>query len=48
MRSDLRRKFRDAAAAAPIEMSVVTDVTPIIDDIYPLYLAGLRTLDASF
>jgi hypothetical protein len=38
MRSDLRRKFRDAAQAAPIEMSIVTDVTPIIDDIYPLYL----------
>lgn len=38
MRSHLRRKFRDAALAAPIEMSVVTDITPIIDDIYPLYL----------
>ena len=38
MRSDLRRKFRDAGQAAPIEMSVVRDVTPIIDDIYPLYL----------
>lgn len=38
MRSHLRRKFRDAAQSAPIEMSIVTDVTPIIDDIYPLYL----------
>ena len=38
MRSDLRRKFRDAARAAPIELSVVTDATPFIDDIYPLYL----------
>ncbi|HKY86737.1 MAG TPA: GNAT family N-acetyltransferase [Pseudorhodoplanes sp.] len=38
MRNDLRRKFRDAAHAAPIELSVVTDATPIIDDIYPLYL----------
>jgi hypothetical protein len=37
-RSHLRRKFRDASLQAPIEMSVVTDVTPIIDDIYPLYL----------
>jgi hypothetical protein len=37
-RSHLRRKFRDASLEAPIEMSVVTDVTPIIDDIYPLYL----------
>jgi hypothetical protein len=38
MRSHLRRKFRDAARAAPIEMSVVNDATPIIEDIYPLYL----------
>ena len=38
MRSHLRRKFRDAAKSEPIEMSVVSDVTPIIDDIYPLYL----------
>lgn len=38
MRSSLRRKFRDAELAAPIEMNVVRDVTPIIDDIYPLYL----------
>ena len=38
MRSHLRRKFRDAAQSAPIEMSIVSDVTPIIDDIYPLYL----------
>jgi hypothetical protein len=38
MRSQLRRKFRDAACGAPIEMSVVRDATPIIDEIYPLYL----------
>lgn len=38
MRSDLRRKFKNTARAEPIEMSVVTDVTPFIDDIYPLYL----------
>jgi hypothetical protein len=38
MRSQLRRKFRDAAEAAPIEMSVVTDATAIVDEIYPLYL----------
>lgn len=37
-RSDLRRKFRDAASADPIAMSVVSDITPVIDDIYPLYL----------
>jgi hypothetical protein len=38
MRSDLRRKFRHTAKADPIEMTVLIDVTPIIDDIYPLYL----------
>lgn len=38
MRSSLRRKFRDAAAADPIELSVVTDISSVIDDVYPLYL----------
>ena len=38
MRSHLRRKFRAVAQYAPIEMSVVTDITGIIDEIYPLYL----------
>lgn len=37
-RAHLRRNFRDAAAASPIEMSVVSDITPIVDEIYPLYL----------
>ena len=38
-RKDLRRKFRKAERAPKIEMEVVTDVTPFIDEIYPLYLA---------
>jgi Peptidogalycan biosysnthesis/recognition len=37
-RTKLRRKFRAAAEAAPIDMSVVTNITPFLDDIYPLYL----------
>jgi Acetyltransferase (GNAT) domain len=37
-RQDLRVKFRAAAAAAPIELAVVRDITPVIDDVYPLYL----------
>jgi Peptidogalycan biosysnthesis/recognition len=37
-RTKLRRKFRAAAQGAPIEMSVVTDITPFLDDVYPLYL----------
>ena len=37
-RRKLRLKLRAADQAAPIEMSVVDDITPMIDDIYPLYL----------
>jgi hypothetical protein len=37
-RSDLRRKFRAAKQAPSIEMSVVRDITPMIDDIFPLYM----------
>jgi hypothetical protein len=37
-RRKLRKKFRAAAQAPPIEMRVVADVAPIIDDVYPLYL----------
>ena len=38
-RKGLRRKFRDAEASSPIELTVMHDVTPIVDEIYPLYLA---------
>lgn len=38
-RKGLRRKFRKAEAAAKIEMEVVTDIAPFVDEIYPLYLA---------
>jgi predicted N-acyltransferase len=37
-RKNLRRKFRQTAQAAPITMEVVTDVTPYLDEIHPLYL----------
>ncbi len=37
-RADLRRKFRDAVKDGPIELSVVSDITPWIDEAYPLYL----------
>jgi predicted N-acyltransferase len=37
-RRKLRKKFAIAAQAPPIEMSVMNDVTPFIDDVYPLYL----------
>ncbi len=38
-RSQLRRKRRRSAERAQLEMRVVTDVTPYIEEIYPLYLA---------
>lgn len=38
-RKDLRRKFRKAERAPRIEMEVVSDITDLVDDIYPLYLA---------
>jgi hypothetical protein len=37
-RRKLRKKFKIAALAAPIEMSVVDDATAVVDEIYPLYL----------
>ena len=37
-RKDLRRKFRKTAAAPPIDLEVVTDLTPHVDEVYPLYL----------
>jgi predicted N-acyltransferase len=36
-RKNLRRKFRKTELAARIDLQVVSDVTPYLDDIYPLY-----------
>jgi len=38
-RRKLRRKFRKAETTPKIEMSMVKDVTSIIDEIYPLYVS---------
>src|SRR5215471_15767856 len=38
-RKDLRRKFRKTERAAKIEMEVVNNVTSLVDEIHPLYLA---------
>jgi predicted N-acyltransferase len=38
-RKDLRRKFRKAGRAPKIEMQLVSDITPLVDEIHPLYLA---------
>jgi predicted N-acyltransferase len=37
-RTKLRRKFRATDNAAPIELSIVDDITPVVADVYPLYL----------
>ena len=37
-RSKLRKKFRATEHDLPIELTISNDVTPIIDEIYPLYL----------
>src|SRR5450631_99074 len=37
-RKQVRKKLKASKRAPPIEMSVVVDIAPIIDDVYPLYL----------
>jgi predicted N-acyltransferase len=37
-RKDLRRKFRKIGEAAPIDVEVVTDLAPFVDEVYPLYI----------
>ena len=37
-RNEFRRKFKAAAASAPIELEVIRDVSEVVDEIYPLYL----------
>jgi hypothetical protein len=38
-RKDLRRKFRKTERAPKIDLEIVTDIAPYIDEAYPLYLA---------
>ena len=37
-RKDLRRKFRKTERAPKIDMELVNDITPYVDEIHPLYL----------
>lgn len=46
-RKDLRRKFR-LASAPVIDLEVVSDVTPIIDQVYPLYLQVYQRAELRF
>jgi predicted N-acyltransferase len=47
-RKDLNVKFRRAAAAGPIEMTVVRDITPFVDEVYPLYLQVYERAELHF
>jgi predicted N-acyltransferase len=48
MRSDLRRKYRVAEAGQPISVTVLRDVSDIIDEVYPLYLQIYNRSDRHF
>jgi hypothetical protein len=48
MRKDLRRKFRKAASGIPITMEVVSDLTPFIDEAFPLYEQVVRKSKLKF
>ncbi len=37
-RKSLRRKFRRTAAGRPLQLEILNDVTPFVDELYPLYL----------
>jgi Peptidogalycan biosysnthesis/recognition len=41
MRKNLRRKFRKAETGEPIKVEVVSDITPFVEEILPLYQAVL-------
>jgi hypothetical protein len=41
-RAKLRKKFKATAGDVPIELYVSNDITPVIDEIYPLYLNVYR------
>ena len=47
-RQDIRRKLRCADQAAPIEMTLKRDVTPLIGEVYPLYLQVLKRSKLQF
>jgi len=47
-RKNLRRKFRASEAIGSPEMTVTSDVSGIIDEIYPLYKQTLARADFSF
>jgi len=48
MRKDLRRKFRKSATFPPITMEVIQDITPFIDEAFPLYEQVVRKSKLKF
>ena len=48
MRKNLRRKFKKSESGLPIEWEVVTDISPFLDEIYPLYLQTLARSEFRF
>jgi len=47
-RKNLRRKFRKAQSGPPIEWEVVTDISPYVDEVYPLYQQTLSRSEFRF
>ncbi len=47
-RSQLRRKYKASAQKAALQMRVVTDATPYIEDLYPLYVAVYQRSSLQF
>jgi len=48
MRKNLRRKFKKSERGLPIEWEVVTDISPFVEEIYPLYLQTLARSQLRF
>jgi len=48
MRKNLRRKFRKAQRGPPIEWEVVADISPYVDEVYPLYRQTLSRSKLQF
>jgi len=47
-RKNLRQKYRKAAAATPLQMEVVSDIEPYIDEVFPLYQQVLQRSNYKF
>jgi predicted N-acyltransferase len=47
-RKNLRRKFRALDDAPPVTMEVLTDATPIVDEIFPLHVQTYERSDFKF